>query len=96
MYSLRRIQVCKWAGAALAVGVLSATFGRWSAFRAAPNPATYAGILAALTGFLLLMISLAVVVYAEEKTRGRLSRPRPFFDRIADRLFLKRDEHDQG
>ncbi|BDU74842.1 hypothetical protein [Mesoterricola silvestris] len=96
MYSLRQIQACKWTGAVLAVGVLSATFGRWNAFRAAPAPGTYAGILGALTGFLLLMTSLAVVVYAEEKAKGRITRPRPLLDRIADRLFLKRDEHDQG
>jgi len=96
MYALRQIQVCKWTGTAVAVLVLSATFGRWNAFRAAPGPGTYAGILAALTALLLLMFSLAVVVYAEEKARGRISRPRPLLDRIADRLFLKHDESDQG
>jgi uncharacterized membrane protein YecN with MAPEG domain len=96
MRTLRRIQVTRWTGSVLAVALLSGTFNRWYAFKAAPSPATYAGILATLTAFLLLMISLAVVVYAEEKARGRISRPRPFFDRLADRLFLKRDEHDQG
>lgn len=94
MYSLRQIQVCKWTGAVLAVATLSATFGRWNAFRAAPAPGTYAGILVALTLLLALMLSLAVVVYAEEKAKGRLNRPRPFFDRFADRFFLKRDTHD--
>ena len=94
MYSLRQIQVCKWSGTVLAVAALSATFARWNAFKASPTPVSYAGILLALSFFLLLMTSLAVVVYAEEKAKGRLNRPRPLFDRIADRLFLKRDEHD--
>ncbi len=94
MHSLRQIQVCKWVGTLLAVGVLSTAFGRWNAFKAAPTAASYAGIILALTAFLLLMASLAVVVYAEEKARGRLSRTRPFFDRWSDRFFLKRDEHD--
>ena len=61
--------------------ILSATFGRWNAFKAAPTPGTYAGILAVLTLLLLLMLSMAVLVYAEEKARGRLNRPRPFFER---------------
>ncbi|HET7775058.1 MAG TPA: hypothetical protein VFK74_01680, partial [Azospira sp.] len=91
MYSLRQIQASKWTGTILAVGVLSATFGRWNAFRTAPTPGTYAGLLVALTAFLALMASLAVVVYAEEKARGRVTRPRPLLDRIADRFFLKHD-----
>ena len=94
MYSLRQIQVCRWAGTALAVVVLSATFGRWNAFRTAPSPATYLGIVAALTALILMFGSLAVVIYAEEKVRGRLSRNRPFFDRWADRFFLKSDSRD--
>jgi len=94
MYSLRQIQVWKWSGTVLAVAVLSATFARWNAFRATPSPGTYAGILLALTVLLLLLTTLAVVVYAEEKARGRLNRPRPFFDRWADRFFRVRDDHD--
>jgi len=87
MTHLRRIQVCKWTGSALAVALLSATFSRWNAFRAAPGGAAYLGVVAALTAFLLLMASLAVVVYAEERARGRLNRPRPLLDRLANRLF---------
>ena len=96
MYSLRQIRVCKWTGTAVAVLLLSATFARWNAFKAAPTPGSYVGIFVSLTALLLLLISLAVVVYAEEKARGRISRPRPLLDRIADRLFLKHDESDQG
>ncbi len=94
MYPLRQIKVCKWAGTALAVLLLSSTIARWNAFKAAPTPGSYAGIFVSLTALLLLLTSLAVVVYAEEKAQGRLNRPRPFFDRLADRFFLKRDEHD--
>ena len=94
MEALRRIQVCKWTGTVLGVVVLSAAFGRWNAFRAAPSPATYAGILNALTLLLLLLAAMAVVVYAEEKAKGRLNRTRPFFDRWSDRFFLNRDPHD--
>ena len=94
MTALRRIQLSKWTGTVLAVVVLSGTFARWNAFKAAPSPATYAGIFTALTLLLLVLASLAVVVYAEEKVKGRLNRPRPFFDRLADRFLLKPDEHD--
>jgi len=94
MYSLRQIKVCKWSGTVLAVLVLSATFGRWNAFKAAPTASNYAGILVSLSALLLTLTSLAVVVYAEEKAGGRLNRTRPFFDRWSDRFFLKRDTHD--
>jgi len=94
MTTLRQIQVCKWTGTVLGIAVLSATFARWQAFRAVPATATYAGLLLTLTALLLLMTFLAVVVYAEEKARGRLNRPRPFFERLSGRFFLKPDEHD--
>ena len=94
MYSLRQIKVCKWSGTVLAVLVLSATFGRWNAFKAAPTAGTYAGLIVTLSALLLTLTSLAVVVYAEEKAGGRLNRTRPFFDRWSDRFFLKRDTHD--
>lgn len=87
MTVLRRIQACRWTGVVLAVVLLSATFSRWNAFKAAPTPGAYAALLAALTAFLLLMASLAVVVYAEERARGRLNRTRPLLDRLANRLF---------
>jgi uncharacterized membrane protein YecN with MAPEG domain len=96
MDTLRQIQVCKWTGTVLGVLLLSATIGRWNAFKAAPTPGTYAGIFLFLTLFLLLLTSLAVVVYAEEKVKGRLNRPRPFFERWSNRFFPNRDEHDQG
>lgn len=92
MLNRRRIQVCKWAGALVAVLLLSQGFGRWRAFIQAPTPLTYVGMVLVLTGFLLLMAFLAVVVYAEEKALGRLPRTRPFFDRWSDRFFLQREE----
>ena len=92
MLLLRRIQVCKWGGTALAVLFLTQCFKRWREFTLAPTPLTYAGIFFTLTCFLLLMATLAVVVYAEEKAKGRLTQPRPFFDRWSDRFFLNHDE----
>ena len=94
MTTLRQIQVYKWSGTVLAVLVLSSTIARWNAFKVAPSTGNYAGLLIFLSALLLLLTALAVVVYAEEKARGRLNRTRPFFDRLADRFFLKRDEHD--
>ena len=88
---LRRILVCKWGGGAAAVVFLSQCFSRWRAFTQAPTPLTYVGMLLVLTLFLLLMAFLAVVVYGEEKAKGRLTRTRPLFDRWSDRLFLKPD-----
>ena len=92
MLMRRRILVCKWGGAALAVLFLTQCFQRWRDFTQAPNALTYVGIFLALTSFLLLMATLAVVVYAEEKAKGRLSRTRPLFDRWSDRFFLNNDE----
>ncbi len=91
MTELRRIQACKWTGSALAVVLLSATFSRWNAFKAAPGALTYAGILLALTALLALLASLAVVVYAEERARGRLNRPRPRLERWANRFFPRHE-----
>ena len=92
MVLLRRIQVCKWGGSFLAVLFLSQCFRRWKDFAQVPTPLAYAGILLALTLFLLLMAFLALVVYGEEKAKGRLTRTRPFFDRWSDRLFLNPDD----
>jgi len=94
MYDLRRIQLCKWTGSLVAVVLLSQSFARWRQFTQAPTPLTYAAILVAITLFLLLMASLAVVVYAEEKAKGRLTRFRPLFDRLSDRFFLTKDDPD--
>jgi hypothetical protein len=97
MTALRQIQVRKWTGTVLAVVLLSATIARWNAFKAAPTPGAYAGLLFSLTAFLLLMAALAVAVYAEEKARGRLNRPRPLLDRLSERLFpaSTNEEHDK-
>ena len=92
MILLRRIQVCKWGGATVAVLFLSQCFRRWNEFTHAPTPLAYVGIILALTVFLLLMAFLAIVVYGEEKAKGRITRPRPFFDRWSDRLFLNPDD----
>jgi hypothetical protein len=94
MAPLRKIQVTKWSGTVLAVAVLSFTFSRWNVFKATPTPGAYAGLLFALTAFLLLMATLSVVVYAEERLRGRLNRPRPLLDFWSDRFFPSTDSHD--
>ena len=89
MYLSRRIKACKWTGAVLAVPLLSQCFGRWKAFFQAPGAGAYAGLLIFLSLFLVLMAALSVVVYAEEKAKGRITRNRPWFDRWADRFFLE-------
>ena len=87
----RRIQICKWTGTLLAVLLLSQIFARWKAFFQSPTGLNYAAILIVLSLFLVLMAALSVVVYAEEKARGRIRRTRPFFERWSDRLFNSED-----
>jgi hypothetical protein len=87
MLNLRRIRTFKWTGALMAILLLSQSFGRWRAFAQTPSALSYAGILLALSLFLLLMAALAVLVYAEEKAMGRILRPRPLFDRLSHRFF---------
>lgn len=94
MSTLRRIGLCKWGLGTLAAVFLSQCFKRWNAFTQAPAGPTYAGILAALTLFLLLMAALAVVVYAEEKARGRITVKRPLLERLSNRFFSNPDEHE--
>lgn len=89
MYRTRRIQLCKWTGTLAAVACLSQGIARWRDFIQAPGGATYAALLTMLTLFLALMAGLALVVYAEEKARGRVARPRPLLDRWTNRFFLK-------
>ena len=54
--------------------------------------------LVALTGAEAALVAnnnaaaLAVVVYAEEKARGRVARNRPLLDRWSNRLFLKPED----
>ena len=86
MDALRQIQVCKWTGAVLAVLFLSATFGRWNAFRPAPTPGHLRGILLALTLLLLLMPPWRWWSMRRKRRRGRLNRTRPFFERWSDRF----------
>jgi hypothetical protein len=88
MTLLSRIQIYKWSLGGAAVVLLSQCFKRWRAFTQTPTSLTYAGILIALTFLLVLMAALAVVVYAEEKARGRLAQTRPFFERWSNRLSL--------
>jgi len=90
MYDTARIRLCKWTGFALGVLFLSQTIARWKDFFAVPGLGTYAAILAAIAVFAVLMTSLAVVVYAEEKAKGNVKAPMPLFDRWSDRFFLKR------
>lgn len=92
MYRTGRIRACKWGGAALAVLLLSQCFARWKDFFQAPTGRAYAGLLITLSLFLVLMAALSVVVYAEEKAKGRIHRNRPRFDRWSDRFFLKPED----
>ena len=89
MYDTARIRLCKWIGVALGVLFLSQTIARWRDFFALPGLTTYVAIMAAITIFAVLLMSLAVVVYAEEKVKGTIKAPMPLFDRWSDRFFLK-------
>ena len=89
MFLTRRIQACKWTGTLLAVICLSQGFARWRAFFEAPSARNYAALLIVLSLFLALMAGLALVVYAEEKAKGRITRTRPRFDRWSSRFFFK-------
>ena len=88
----RRIRICKWTGTVLAVALLSSTLARWRAFFQAPNGGNYAALVLDLSLLLALMAALALVVYAEEKARGRIHRPRPALERWSERLFLKPED----
>jgi len=92
MYRTGRIKACKWTGAALAVLLLSQCFARWKDFFQAPTGRAYAGLVITLSLFLVLMAALSVVVYAEEKAKGRILRNRPWFDRWSDRFFLNSED----
>jgi hypothetical protein len=87
MTPLRRIQVTRWLGTAVAVLFLSQVLGSGRSFFRAPSASRYLGLVLASALFLGLMGLLAVAVYAEERVRGRIPRPRPFLDRLSNRLF---------
>ncbi len=89
MYDTARIRLCKWTSFALGVLFLSQAIARWKDFFALPGLGTYLAIMAAVTVFAVLLTSLAVVVYAEEKAKGTIKSPMPLFDRWSDRFFLK-------
>jgi len=92
MYRTRRIQACKWTAIPLAAYFLSQIFARWKAFFQSPTGWNYVAILAALTLFLALMAMLALVVYAEERARGQITRTRPWFERWSARLFMNSED----
>jgi len=92
MNRARRIQLWKWTATLLAVVLLSQIFARWRAFFQSPTGWNYAVVLLVLTLFLALMALLSVVVYAEEKARGRVARTRPFFERWSARLYLTSED----
>ena len=87
MAPLRRIQATRWVGTVLAALLLSQALGLGRAFFRSPG----AGGLTLLLGSALLLAVLlgllAVAVYAEERIRGRIPRPRALLDRLSDRLF---------
>jgi hypothetical protein len=89
MYDTARIRICKWTGFALGVLFLSQTIARWKDFFSLPGLASYAAVMVAVTVFAVLLASLALVVYAEEKAKGNIKAPMPFFERWTDRFFLK-------
>lgn len=96
MYDRRRIQISKWTAVVLGIVFLSQTIARWRAFFAGPGLLTYVAIVTAGSIFLLLLAALATVVYAEEKAKGNLNAPRPWFDAWADRFFLIHSDSSRG
>ncbi len=96
MYDRRRIKLSKWTGVALGIIFLSQAIARWRAFFAGPALLTYLAIVTAGTIFLLLLTGLAIVIYAEEKAKGNLNVPRPWFDRWADYFFLIHSDSSRG
>lgn len=91
MYDRRRIAISKWTGIIFAVVLLSQSIARWRSFFAGPDWATYAGVTLVVTLFLLIILALGAVVFAEEKNKGNAHlRQSPFFERLADRMFLIR------
>lgn len=88
MYDRRRIQISKWTAVVFGIVFLSQVIARWRAFFAGPSVPTYVAILTAGTIFILLLAALAIVVYAEERSKGTLSLHRPWLDRWADRCFM--------
>ena len=96
MYAMGRIKASKWVGIILAVVLLSQTIAHWKAFFAAAGFMSYFALIATLTLFLALMLGLMVVVYAEEKAKGTVQMPRPWFERMADRFFLIHSDSSRG
>ena len=96
MMCRRRIQIAKWTAVVLGIVFLSQAIARWKAFFAGPTFLTYVAIITAGSIFLLLLTGLAIVVYAEEKAKGGLGFPRPWFDRWADRFFLIHSDSSRG
>lgn len=96
MYDRKRVSVSKWTAILLAVALLSQSIARWREFFSAPGPATYLGVILAVTLLLALLMALGVAVYAEESNRGTILVPRPFFQKWADRFFLIRHGSSRG
>jgi general stress protein CsbA len=96
MYSQGRIKASKWVGILLAVVLLSQSIAHWKAFFASAGFMSYLLLIATLTLFLLLMVGLMVVIYAEEKAKGNVQHPRPWFERMADRFFLIHSDSSRG
>jgi general stress protein CsbA len=96
MYSNGRIKTSKWVGVILAVILLSQCIAHWKAFFASAGFMSYFVLIATLTLFLLLMVGLMVVIYAEEKAKGKVQHPRPWFERMADRFFLIHSDSTRG
>lgn len=82
-----RIKSTKWIIILLGIILLSQTIARWKAFFGLPTFNLYLALIAFLSLFLLVIVGLGLVVYAEEKNRGTIQHPKPFFDYWAQRFF---------
>jgi hypothetical protein len=96
MYDPKRIAFAKWTAIVLGVVLLSQSIARWRVFFDGPSTAAYVVLIATLTLFLMIFLGLGVVVYAEEKNKGSILVPKPWFEGMADRFFMTRHDSSRG
>jgi hypothetical protein len=88
MYDQRRISVFKWTAVVLNVVLLSRCIAHWKAFFDATGYQTYLALIFTITLFIVLLMALAIAVYAEEKVKDNIRSPKPLLEHWADRFFL--------
>ena len=88
MYSQGRIKAFKWTAVVLNVVLLSRCIAHWKAFFDATGYQTYLALIFTLSLFIVLLMALAIAVYAEEKVKDTIRSPKPLLEYWANRFFL--------